>query len=287
MTAPQNAENLLALPQGLDIPACPAVLVELEAEMKKDAPDQRVIARLISRDVSLSGQIMQLVHSPAFLGSRKVASIDQALAVLGFRQVFNLVVAQLLKQALSGLPEATLERFWDSAANIARVSSELARRLRCVSPDVAYTFGLFHDCGIPLIMMRFDNYREVLAEANNAPAGVGFTQVEDERIGTNHATVGYFLARRWKLPDTVAGAIRWHHEFSLLDHGSHLAKPQQFIIALNALAEHVIRMHAQLTVEADWEKARPHVGDLLALAPSELDDLIEDMLDWIEEQSGK
>ncbi|KAB2920893.1 MAG: HDOD domain-containing protein, partial [Dechloromonas sp.] len=155
MNAVDSEKQLEKLLNGVDIPPCPAILVDIDRELAKDAPDQREIARLISKDVSLSGHVMLVANSPAFSTGHPLGSIIQALNVLGTRQLFNLVVSQLLKIALSGRPEVPMDRFWETSALTARLSAELARRLRCVRPDVAYTFGLFHDCGIPLLMKRF------------------------------------------------------------------------------------------------------------------------------------
>lgn len=280
MNAVSEEKPLEKLLNGVDIPPCPAVLVEIDAELRKDAPDQREIARLISKDVALSGHVMLIANSPAFSTGHKLGSIIQALNVLGNRQVFNLVVSQLLKIALSGKPDVPMDRFWESSAQTARVSAELAKRLRCIRPDVAYTFGLFHDCGIPLLMKRFPQTREVLAEAN-ASEELSFTQVEEKYLGTNHAVVGYFLARRWQLPADVTEAILHHHDYSLLGESGRASKTVSALIAINVLAEHIIRLHAQGNGEQEWAKAAPLACEFFGLSLGAVDDLIEDILEWL------
>lgn len=272
---------LQSLLRDIDIPACPDILVELDAELRKEEFDQRAVARLISRDVALSGQIMQIANSPAFSTGRPVDSIMQALAILGVRQVFNLIVMQMLKLALAENPDLDMDHFWESSANTARVSAELARRLRCVKPELAYTFGLFHDCGIPLVMKRFTNYREALALAS-AAGDRKFTRVEDEHVGTNHAVVGYFLARRWKLPDFAAQGILLHHDYEVLDDASQVSSETRSVIALSVFAEHLTRLHSHLGEESEWLKAAHHVAFHLGKTDDELEDLAEDMLEWLE-----
>lgn len=284
--SPPDETQMSALLRGIDIPPRPAVLEELDAELRRTDPDQRTIARLISRDVALSGLVMQVANSPAFFTGREVNSIIHALTVLGMRQMFNLVVTQLLKVALAGKPEVPMDRFWDSSAATARVAAELARRLGCAKPEMAYTFSLFHDCGIPLMMKRFPDYRAVLAEANAADSKA-FTAVEEARLGTNHAVVGYFLARRWKLPEYVAQGILVHHDYEALDGGASEVKTEsQAMVALNALAEHIARLHASRgeREENEWSKAADPVGAFLGLSADNLTDLVEDVLDWLESQ---
>jgi HD-like signal output (HDOD) protein len=280
MTVVPDEKALAAMLQGIDIPPCPAVLVDVDAELRKDAPDPREISRLISKDVALSGHVMQIANSPAFSAGRQLDSLTQALHVLGTRQVFNLVVVQLLKTAMSGNAEVSMERFWESSAQIARLSSEVARRLRCVRPDVAYTFGLFRDCGIPLMMKRFPETRRVLAEANRAEEAC-FTDIEDQQLGSNHAVVGYFLAKRWRLPVDVVQAIQIHHDYSALAPASPVSAPVKSLIACGVLAEHIIRLHTQGDGEQEWAKAASNACTHFGLSLGAIDDLIEDLRDWL------
>lgn len=280
MNAVPEEQQLLNMMNGVDIPPCPSLLLDIQAELDKEDADQRVIARLISKDVALSGHVMAIANSPAFAGGQQFGSIMQAINVLGTRQLFNLVVSQLLKIALAGDPEVPMDRFWESSGQIARASAELARRLRCVKPDLAYTFGLFHDCGIPLLMKRFRNTKEALAAANAAEDRC-FTEVEDSVIGTNHAVVGYFLARRWRLPGYIAEAMLHHHDFKLLAEPGRLSELTRSLIAVCVLAEHVTRLHAAGDGEHEWAKATSAACQVFNLSMGAVDDLIEDMLDWL------
>jgi len=280
MQSPDETE-LRSLLNGVDIPACPEVLLQLDRELRKDNANQREIARLISRDVALSGHVMQVVNSPLFSTGREITSIMQALTILGTKQVFDLVVVELLRTAMNGSADVSLDRFWDNSARTARLSSEIAKRLRCVAPDMAYTFGLFHDCGMPLLMKRFANYKDVLVEANRDEER-GFTEVEEKHLGTNHAVVGYFLARRWKLPDFLAKGILHHHDYLLLLDDTALPPDARAVIAVNAFSEHISRLHAGDFNDAEWVKAASPVSTALRLTEDTVDDLVEDLRDWIE-----
>lgn len=280
MNAVIEEKDIQAQLNGVDIPPCPAVLTDLDAELRKDEPDQREIALLISKDPALAGHVMRIANSPAFSTGRQFNSIMQAINILGTRQLFNLVVSQLLKMALAGDPEVAMDRFWESSAMVARISAELARRLRCAKPDVAYTFGLFHDCGIPLMMKRFPETRDVLSKAN-AETERSFNAVEDELLGTNHAVVGYFLARRWRLPEFIVQGIRYHHDFSVLKAGSPVSDETRALIAICVLAEHIMRLHITGEVENEWTKAAPLACEFFNLSLGAVDDLIEDKLEWL------
>ena len=62
------------------------------------------------------------------------------------------------------------------------------------------------------------------------------TDVEDAELGTNHAVVGYFLARRWHLADFIAEAVLHHHDYSVLARADGISETARTLIALVVLA---------------------------------------------------
>lgn len=278
MNAYVQEDQLDGMLAGIDIPPSPDILVAIDAELKKEAADQREVARLISRDVALAGHVMRIANSPAFSAGRELTSIAQALSVLGSNQVFNLVVCHLLKLALSDKQDAAMDRFWETSSRTASLCAELAMQVGGLRPDVAYTFGLFHDCGIPLIVKRFATAKEALGAAN-AAEDRSFTEVEESLLGTNHAVVGYFLARRWHLADVIAEGVLHHHDYHVLVEPGRVSDEARRLISICALAEHIIRLHGRGNGQYEWPKAAENACACLGLSLGAVDDLIEDMRD--------
>ena len=128
--------------------------------------------------------------------------------LLGLKNVERIVTVVTLRNEITG--KLDLGRFWDLAAEIAEVSAQVAGKIKGASTDDAYTFGLFRDCGMPLMMQAYDDYRAIVAKsekANVSPA----TKPEDEQYGTNHCEVGQYLCNSWYLPESICDAIYFHH----------------------------------------------------------------------------
>ncbi len=98
---------------------------------------------------------MKSANSPFFALRRKVQSVQQAVAVLGLRNLLKIVYGVVLKQSLGGADAPQMARFWERSNYNAVVSAYLAGRLPGISSDDAYTFGLFHDAGISILMQKF------------------------------------------------------------------------------------------------------------------------------------
>lgn len=197
-----------AFVQGMSIPPRPTVLVKLMEEVRRANPDVGAVAKLISSDIGLSAAVLQIVNSPLFRLSRKVTSVQQAVLLLGLAKVMSVVRAVSLKSKLA--PSLRLDRFWDTAEDVARVCAFLAVKFPVADVDVLYTLGLFHDCGIPIMMLRYPDYKDILRQANEDPEHP-ITTAESEFYGVNHAEVGYWLGREWFLPEYLCEVIAIHH----------------------------------------------------------------------------
>jgi HD-like signal output (HDOD) protein len=195
------------------IPPRPALLIKIEQEMHTKAPDATKLAELICLDVSISAGLIKIANSPLFGTSREIRSVKDALLILGLNQVSMTIAALSFRKAFEHLPN--FERFWDSSARTAQLCAWLTNQLpqeslRIRSED-AFTFGLFRDCGIPVMFSMLTKYFEILAKANNEMDRC-FTDIEDDEIGENHAHIGRILATEWKLPIEYQMAIEWHHD---------------------------------------------------------------------------
>jgi len=268
-----NADTEKAL-RSINIPPRPQLLADLDQELRRNDPDPRRLAALIERDVSLSAAVLKTVNAPFFGLSRKVAAVGMAVQMLGLRNIRSLVGSLLLRQSVQG-SGLSLERFWDSAEKIARLSAQIAGLLPRVPRDEAYTFGLFHDIGIPLMMQRFPDYRETLKRA----AGVDdpLTVVEDAAHHANHAVIGYMVARTWGLPETLAEAIRAHHETDFLAEERGLPAQSCTFVAINYLAEHLNDKVLRMRIDPQWEMVGDAVLDYLGLSRGELEELENDL----------
>lgn len=275
MTVELSDEQIRSVLQGISVPPQPQIMVDLQMEQVMPDPDLRAIARLISQDPGLSGALLKTVNSPFFGLANRIASIEQAVNLLGCRSVINLINAQSIKGELTDAAIVTLNRFWDTAQDVAMTSLTLAKRIGHPAPDEAYTLGLFHNCGIPLMLARFPDYMSVLEEAYaSASDAVRISDIENRVLSTNHAVVGYFVARSWKLPAHLCEAIANHHNaLALFD--DELSDPQiKTLLAILKMAEHICSCHRVLGDQADdheWVTVQQRVLEYVGLSEYDFD----------------
>lgn len=257
----------------IGIPPRPAILVAIEQETARDDPDFIYLAKLLSQDVALSAGVIKIANSPFFSFGKKVPTVQEALLVLGLKQVLRTIAGLSLQQVFKHVPN--MDRFWDASATTAEVSAMLARQIGKglgIRPEDAYTFALFRDCGIPMLMIPFPEYREVLIQANQEQTR-RFTDVEEQAIGLNHAVLGAQLAEDWLLPEETCLAIRHHHERTALEGGLDLTERTRRLIAVAQLAEYLIQQKTAQSQTCEWQKLGDACLACLDLTPEQLPEL--------------
>lgn len=272
----------------IGIPPRPAILDCIHAEMRKDEPDFKRLAEAIGSDVGLAASVIKVANSPFFGFGKKVRSVQEALLVLGLKIIVRTVAGLALKQTFPHVP--SLERFWDSSACTARVSGKLVQclgRQTHVRPDDAYTFGLFRDCGVPVLMIPFPEYQSVLRAAN-AETELGFTEVEDRALSINHAIVGAELAEDWLLPEEIHLAIRHHHDLATIAGQGETTLPDSVLrlIAVSQTAEYLIHRHTGLSRTCEWDKLGRACMDRLGIDDADIERLGGEVRVAIEDGNG-
>lgn len=280
MTAPDAAKleaNMRAELLSIGIPPRPAALDRVETEMHRDEPNFSVLEKLISLDVGVSGSLLKIANSSFFGFGGRVRSVHDSLHILGLNNVSSAIAALSLKKIFASVPN--LERFWDSSACIAQISGWLATQIKIpggrIRPQEAYTFGLFRDCGIPLLLFNFSDYIEVLKVANGESAR-SFTEVEDEELGVNHALLGAKLVKEWRMPIEFHVGIEHHHDPETIAGRKGPVTPDisRYFIALSQLAEYLYQRQTGLNKTSEWSKLGEACLGILDLSAEDVEELL-------------
>lgn len=266
----QAVESLL---KTIRIPPRPSLLVDLQKELNRDDPSAKGMAKIISNDVALAASLLKLTNS-SFFGLRlKAQSVDHAVNLIGITQTGILMTGIIARQSVTG-NASTMAKFWDFSSKRAQALSEMVRRIPVCSPDIAHTFGLFCDIGVPILMERFSDYADTWKKANNE-FDFPLTEIEDQHHITNHASIGSLMARTWGLPEQISTAILLHHDYKTLEDTA-TDDGVRGLIALSTLAEYAIQKYEGEEISAEWHKGGLMVCQYLGMS-------LEDAEDWCEE----
>ena len=188
------------------LPTVPKVTQQLIESFSSEDSNRHQITEKISADPVLSAKLLRLANSAYFHMSRTIGTVEDALHMLGFVMVRNLVVGNGMVGAFRNIPGLDLQQFWRYSLNTACASRWLAMRAD-LNGDMAFTLGLLHALGqlqmhavAPAEMLPLDKKLSVL--------DAGRAKLETEVLGFHYAQVSAELARVWNFPPELIEALR-------------------------------------------------------------------------------
>jgi putative nucleotidyltransferase with HDIG domain len=256
----QKVKDLAALPQVVH------QIIQLTNNPNASAKD---LERLISIDQGMSTRVLNTVNSAYYGFSRKIASIKDAVVLLGFKAVRNLAMTVSVFDLFVGKTDRqNLRRgkWWRHSIDTALCARLIASQVAGVSPDEAYTAGLLHDIGKPLLDRHggapYEQVEDLLAQ------GMPELLAEQRVYGCDHAEVGYAVSLHWGFPEKLVEAIGCHHTESadgLSD------APLTAVVVLANFVAHLLRQPN--APETWWFDLPPWVSETLQLTPQQLQSL--------------
>ena len=193
-----------------DLPGIPAIASKVMNAASDPGTGADDLRELIEQDPALAVRILKVANSSLYSFSRSIETLRHAIALLGFRTVENLVMAASLREVFKnfGLSEKLL---WEHSTLAGAVAARLSNYGPIdVEREAAFTAGLLHDLGkIALANTAHDRYQKIITRTYNE--GVAYHVAEQDEFGFDHAELGALVAEKWKLPQRLVNAIRFHH----------------------------------------------------------------------------
>jgi HD-like signal output (HDOD) protein len=285
--SPTNSEHRLSPQESLkilgniQIPPQPEIVRALMTERASDNPDTQKIAELIGRDTGLTAAVLKTVNSPYFGLRNKIHSIQQAISMLGMKNVGALVLGLALR---TSIPVKGMDHYWESTSRAAQISFMLARHLGLRNAEEVQLYVLFHDSGMPVLLQRFPDYLETVRQIPNT-SWTSITALEELHHKTNHAVVGWLFANTWGLSDGIREAILRHHDPIIFEDNA-VSAESRTLIALGHIAEHIEETLSQQLNECSWEEFGLASLKHLMMGEAELNDFIEIAKDQLRAEIG-
>lgn len=192
------------------LPSAPEIARRTLATVNRDDASLGDLVTLIARDQALAARLLRIANGAFFAVRGKVTSIPQAVTLLGFARVRDLVLGLSVWGALEGT-SASARRFrtrlWVHSSMVAAAARMLAARTRG-DEAAAFTAGLLHDVGKLVLGLRLgESYWELLEDAHDDG---GAAAAEAKSFSCDHATVGAWLLQLWGMPSELVEPVAFH-----------------------------------------------------------------------------
>lgn len=194
-------------------PGMPATAAKLLPLLENPDSDTSKIADILRYDPGLTANILKLTNSAYFGIPTKISSVRQAILLLGWKRLIQLVMtmcmSDLMKDSVEGydLPKGEL---WRHSIAVSVASDVLVKGLKISEADEVFTAALLHDIGK---MVLGDYVKEDMPKIDAMVAkGISFEVAEYIVLGTDHAEIGAKILQSWSFPTPLVEAVHWHHD---------------------------------------------------------------------------
>ena len=278
---------ILMLKKPYIIPAKPEILASLTAQLNSDQPDLDSVVKTLKSDASLYALILSIVNKPLFSGAAQITTLEQAVMRLGFYRLDTLVKLTVLKKSLSG--PMRLDRFWDTATEVGELASTLANSFAAVNVDDAYTVGMLHDCGIPLMLEQFPDFSSLL-KSQKLDSTQALIQAEISQYGVDHFSIGAEITANWQLPEVISETINLQKQYpvNFLNMDSTVSRESKRLCCMVLLAKDISRRYRhfwRIDQAADNSENLRYALEYLGISEVDYWDLRDDLLLELEQLS--
>lgn len=197
-------DSLFSRPAAL--PVVPKVVQQLIQSFRRDDVSIDEIAHQLSADPVLCAKTLRLANSAYFHVSRHIGTVDDALRMLGFAMVRNLVLGSGIVGSFKGVPGMDMPQFWRFSLHTASAARWLAQH-SSRDGDLAFTIGLIHGLGQLVMHLAVPDAMRSLDSACH-PLGTDRAAHEHRDLGYHHCSVSAELALRWNFPAEVTHPLR-------------------------------------------------------------------------------
>lgn len=206
-----------------NIPSLPYIIQEVSMLIGDPRTSASILGKIISKDQGLVTKILTVANSPLYGIPRRVSTIDFAIVVLGFNQIKNIVIALSMLETLKKIGDRKFQqkKYWMHSLLTALAAQRIADDLGYQTSGEAFTAGLLHDLGIPIIYKLFnDEFKKIVEGVKEE--NLSYIEAEKKYLGMTHQDVGRFLLDKWNLPLSIAEVISHHHQPALSEEHSEL-----------------------------------------------------------------
>ena len=202
-----QARPLLDLPRRFNLPCAPQSVIEFTSIAKDPNAGPKELAAPIEADPALTSDLLRQVNSTAVGLQRTVASISQAINLLGLRRTKTLVLTSALQSATRSTSSRLINLILFQKEN--RIRATFARRMaEAIGADseTAYLAGLLQDFLLPLLTEAFSaDYAVALPDEHD------LSEKEECRFGWTHAQIAAGVMYDWGFPDELVACVLLHH----------------------------------------------------------------------------
>uniref|UniRef100_A0A831ZYR7 HDOD domain-containing protein n=1 Tax=Desulfacinum infernum TaxID=35837 RepID=A0A831ZYR7_9BACT len=212
------------------------------AQMLLDANvSAKEVAALAKNDPSLVSAVLKRVNSAYYNWQKKISDFQHAVILLGFNQVYQLVIADGLRRTMPNTPP--FRALHNHSVVISHVAYEIAQLFNRQQASMMSTIALLHDIGKSVLL---------LMKKQNPKLSVLIDILDPAKLGA-------LLLEEWNIPENVCRAVEFQ-DYPVFSPPEHLSVELRPLVAMLHVSHLCAEAIGGASKEALW---RPFNEDWL------------------------
>ena len=147
MATPSIPDLIAGIPASLGSYA--PVIEEIETALESPQCNLVTVGDAIEKDPDLTARLLRLGNSSFYGYSSRLATVTEAISLIGIQQVQDLILASSIIESFAGLADefVSMESFWRHSLACGIAARLVAVERRLPKPDKFFVAGLLHDVG--------------------------------------------------------------------------------------------------------------------------------------------
>lgn len=171
--------------------------------------DYQQVVDSLSPDVA--ARFLNMANKACY--GRVVRSIHQAVALLGYNNMRKILVTSFLLDHFTRRMEMknfSFEKFQQQSHFCATVSRALAAVMDYRKQEDLFTVATLYNIGKLIIAVYFEAEHAKIIAAKQAK--ISTSMAEQKILGVTHADIGAMTLQRFKIPQDICNAVRYHNQ---------------------------------------------------------------------------
>ena len=183
----------------LVLPSMPDVFLQVKKIVDDPSSNMDNIAKIITRDPSLTARILKVANNALFKGNNEITSLQLAISRMGLQLIKTLVTSHAITQMFNQ-PNGVLKPFFTNlhkhSTEVSAHAYAIAKNYTKLNPDEALLAGLVHNIGYLPMAKCVESFPEVESEPS----------LLIEVMGKVHTQVGEMILNSWSFPKHIIDA---------------------------------------------------------------------------------
>lgn len=213
---PQPITLEMLLQQDSELSSLPEIYIRVSELLDNDNSSAHQIGQVVETDPALTTRILKMVNSAYYGFQHEIASIAQAITILGRDRLRQILIGTVLGGVFGKMDNKIffMEDFWFHSVKTAILARFLCRQTSITSlaqqAETLFTAGLLHEIGRLILVQKLPELSIQVQQAIDMDDADLF-ESEKTIFGFTHCETGAAFIKKWGLPDILSDIAKFHH----------------------------------------------------------------------------